>query len=448
MRRLFPSFRWRVGAALALGAVVPSSALANGKFPEAGQLKVAPNDSSRLAVRSTHGVLVTSDGGATWDVICERGAGYQDIEPPIAVTASGALVLGLFEGVATSTPDGCDWALATGPDLFVPDVTSSPGGANIVAALTFDSVARQARYWTSTDEGATFTQAAGMLEAGFIPLTVDIALADGSRVYISGVRGSPERGALARSSDGGETWEMVDITGSDASSWPYIGALDPVDPDVIYVRLHTDPGRLLRTTDGGSTWNEIFSGPGFLRGLAVSPDGTQVVVGSEDGVWRAPTDTATFEQVSSTSVLCLTWHSDGLYACGHRFFNDGFAAARSTDAGETFTSLVSFSCIRGVLDCDASSSVGGECPSEWPTLSTQLDTDACGAESMPTSATATTASVTSTGASPTTPEAPAMPSGCDCAFAADRHGRSVPLAICVLALSALRRRRGCNVVSE
>ncbi|MEQ9324656.1 MAG: hypothetical protein RIF41_36160, partial [Polyangiaceae bacterium] len=218
------------------------------------------------------------------------------------------------------------------------------------------------------------------LPAGFAALTVDVAPTDPMRVYASGVDVNADEGQLARSDDAGVTWTTRPIPGSDTEFQPFIGAMDPLDADRLYVRL-TGPGRLFVTEDAGDTWTEIFTSPmNKLLGLAVSPDGQSVAVGTEfDGMWRASTDDFAFDKVSEVAVRCLTWTDQGLYACVNEFLvGDGFIVGLSDDGGDTFEPLVSLACIRGMLSCEPGTRVGDLCPARWPALGDQLMSDTCG----------------------------------------------------------------------
>jgi MYXO-CTERM domain-containing protein len=359
-------------------SLIATRATANGKFPSADQLVVDPGDPQHLAMMSTFGVLTSTAPAEAWDVICESAAMYSDYEPAVALTSAGTLLLALNEGVGLGRDGGCGWEIASGITTPVVDVTQSaaePGTAVVITTFAADS-----GYWTSSDDGASFQQVSA-LPAGFAALTVDVAPTDAMRVYVSGIDvPGGELGQLARSDDGGATWTVSPIPGSDNEFAPFIGAMDPTDADRLYVRL-TGPGVLLTTDDGGQTWTEIFNSPmNKLLGLAVSPDGGTVVVGTEfDGVHRASTSDFRFGKISEVAVRCLTWTDDALYACVNEFlYNDGYIVGRSLDAGDSYEPLVSLACIRGMLDCDAGTATGDLCPARWPDLAAQLKSDSCG----------------------------------------------------------------------
>jgi hypothetical protein len=346
-RRLRAPFWWLLCVGLVLAATRDASA--NGKFPEAGQVVVDPSDPNHLVVRTTFGVLNTTDGGSNWDLICEGAMGYQDVEPPIAVTKDGHIVAGLFESATVSSEAGCGWSKATGPieKLYVVDVTLRD--PETAVGITFEAEQKRTRYWKRDPSTGSWDQLGSALPAGFIGLTVDVDPINPSRVYLSGI------GDVA------------------------IGAMHPTQGGALFVRTAVSPGRLLYTDDTGLSWQDVYQGQGILRGLAVSPDGTQVLVGGEkDGVQRASLSSFNFTKVSDFVPMCLKWTDTGVYACGHIFLSHGVAVAHSTDGGDTFSPMLCMKDVRGPLQCPADSAVGQLCGEPWEELNKSLSKTPCG----------------------------------------------------------------------
>ena len=94
----------------------PRDARANGRFPKAQAIAVAPGSNGESIVMcATFGVLTTHDGGQSWRWICEQSLGYVSAwDPPIAVTRDGRLWIALANGLR-STMDGC--AMRPAPSL-------------------------------------------------------------------------------------------------------------------------------------------------------------------------------------------------------------------------------------------------------------------------------------------------------------------------------------------
>jgi MYXO-CTERM domain-containing protein len=376
-----------LGAALAYLAA-PAPASANGRVPAAGLFALDPADPGVLLVRATYGVLLTRDGGAHWSWICEDTVGYGPSEDPMmAFTADGSILASTVEGLGVSRDTGCDWAFAAGGlsgedvvDLSMEKADPSKGVLLVAdhAGPETGAAAYTMQLWETSDSGTSWAQAGVDLPASFFGLTVDAAPSDDHRVYASGTLGPPaypaRPGLIERSDDRGRTWQPMFIPGTDDTNRPYIGAVDPRDPDVLYVRI--DGGgqdRLVVSRDGGATWTQVFETSVPVRGatspmlgLALSPDGSTVALGGpNDGLWTAPASTLVFTRASSMSALCLTWSAAGLYGCADEN-TDGFTAGVSTDQGKTWTPLLHRGGLCGPLACAEGSGVSMQCTSLWP----------------------------------------------------------------------------------
>lgn len=119
-----------LSAAAALSVfAAPSTAQANGRFPESNAYFFSPSDPNVMILRSTFGVLVSKDRGKTWDHVCESAIGLTGSEDPMfALTPKGTWIGSTFSGVALSTDLGCGWSLAKGPiaDLVFVDLSFRP----------------------------------------------------------------------------------------------------------------------------------------------------------------------------------------------------------------------------------------------------------------------------------------------------------------------------------
>lgn len=379
--------RRRLAALLAtLLLVAPVTAAANGRFPAAGLIAVDPGDPSHLVVRATYGVLTTRDAGATFHWTCEGAIGFGGYEDPmVAILADGTLIAGLFKGLSASKNGGCDWDLAGGAltDRYVVDLSAEradPSRAVLVISSGVGAGQFLTQLWESTDSAVTWTQAGADLPEDFLALTVDTAPSAPERVYLTGRFGAPEfKGALQRSLDRGQTWERFDVPGSDDRHLPYLAAVDPSDPETLYVRLDGDPtDSLLVSHDGGQTFTTAFEGQGNLLGFALSPDGATVLVGGEvDGIRSAPASTLDFEPISTVGVKCLTWVDAGLFACATEG-KDHFTVGRSIDGGHSFSPLLHLDGLCGPLECAPGSDSASVCDDLWGATQLTIGSRTCG----------------------------------------------------------------------
>lgn len=432
---------------------IPTPALANGRYPAAGQIAIAPSDPSTILVRATYGILLTKDGGQRWDWICEGAVGFTGSEDPmVSFTADGTMLAGIFEGLSVSQDGGCGWSFAGGGlaqhyvvDLAVDKVDPHDGVLVISNSAGQDDAGQPVflgQLWATADDGKTWAQAGVDLPQQFLALTVDTAPSDPNRVYASGRMGPPQYpGVLQRSDDRGATWQTLPIPGSDDTHLPYIGAIDPNDPDVVYVRLDGAPSdQLVVSKDGGQTWTKVFDGQGDLLGFALSPDGATVAIGGDkDGVWTAPASTLSFAKAGSVGAKCLTWSKDGLYACADEFI-DGFTAGVSKDEGKTFTPIMHLSALCGPLACGAETSVGSMCAAQWPATAATISATGCDQPDGGSSSSSSSSSGSSSSGGGGDDGG-----GCSCAYVAPAAGAAwMTSAAALIGLAIRRRRRGAR----
>jgi hypothetical protein len=260
---------------------------------------------------------------------------------------------------------------------FVADVSVQKGHTALAIALRQGSAGSADTVWLSKDSGTTWVQAGVDLPIEFRGTTLDVAPSDAARIYVSGTRSSAGvlRGAVARSKDGGSSWEVIELPAPFNIAIPYLGAVDPKDASVIYARLDSAPGKVLVSKDGGDSWVKALELPGFLKAFALSPDGATVLAGGpSDGLWRASTDALSFKKVSSIPATCLAWEGERVYACSNQFL-----VSRSIDQGTSFSPLLSLPCVRGPLGCDPATSVGAVCPAMWGPIADQIGAQYCSA---------------------------------------------------------------------
>ena len=378
----------RVLLAAALLVLAPS-ARANGRFPATNSIVVAPRDPSFLVLRATYGVLVSQDAGKNWDWVCEQSVGFGGVEdPPFALTEKPALVGALFGGMTASQDRGCSFAMLGGDvdKRVMTDLVVAKSRPREVLAVSSSYASRtdagEYRYgsavYRSSDEAVSFHKVGPDVDPTVLVETIELAESDPNRIYLSGARaratGDPE-GVILASRDGGKSYVAHTLALLPKERAPYIGAVDPRNPDRLYVRTGGDPdlasGRLLVSDDGGTTFRVAWTSTGPLTGLALSPDGTKVYVGSgKDGLLVADAKTLAFEKRAQIYVQCIAVTDTRVYLCSNELY--GFVAGESADDGKTFTPMLRLAGLRGPLACPPGSTTNEQCVKDWPRLQKEL----------------------------------------------------------------------------
>ena len=351
-------------------AAAPSASRANGRYPAAGQLVVDPADSQHIVVRTTFGLLQSFDAGSSWSWLCESAispAGFQD--PEILVTTGGRIAVGLPDGVAVADRSGCQWTRVPGlaNDNVIDLVVSSGDPATAFAAAAVTVNGSFNGLVVGTTDGESWS-ADGALLPDTYPLTIEVAPSRPQRLYLGAEDGNLETGFIDVSDDGGITWTMrPGPAGVDAV---YISAVDPQNPDRVYLRSYFPEGRLYVSEDGAGTWNLIDESAVPLAGFALSPDGQRIALGGSSGLTilsRTPGDAASGSAYAVTTtnplpVSCLTWTAEGLFACADEA-TAGFTIGVSTDEGGSFSPLLHLANLK-LASCPADTSAAA-CTAQW-----------------------------------------------------------------------------------
>lgn len=352
---------WATGLCACLCVAAP--AWANGRFPNANQLLVDPEEPAHIVVRSTFGLLQTFDSGANWSWVCEEAVTAQGFRDPEAlVMGGGSVVLGLVDGIAYSDPAGCTWSReASGIDgRAVNDLIRHPSAPNrAYASLIVGLDGLYGGQIVTTSDGGRSWSPVGNVLLDTYPVTLEIAASRPERLYLGLNDSSISNGSIGVSDDAGETFVLrAPPAGSDSI---YVSAVDPRNPDRVYVRSYYPESNLYVSENGGLTYALLYRSSSALTGFALSPAGDRVAVGDQESIVvlaregaDAGVSTYSMERSFPMNVQCLTWTEAGLYACATEA-SDGFSVGISSDGAQTFAPLLHFADLRPVT-CSAGTS--------------------------------------------------------------------------------------------
>lgn len=229
-----------------------------------------PNNAQTIYVAfAGGGVWKSTDGGAFWNAKTETlgslSVGTLEMDPNSANT----LYLGLGDpfdgtgvGLAKSTDGANTWSnpVVLGAATVIPDIAISPLNSNLVLVATNKGLFR------STDGGANYAQVAINTGSAETPYVWSIAWGGGNNFALS-LEASPSAaatdGQVWRSTDNGATWtRAAGVTDGSGITRTTIASA-PSDRTTMYAIAANASGtandfaNLFKSTDGGATWTGV-----------------------------------------------------------------------------------------------------------------------------------------------------------------------------------------------
>ena len=335
--------------------VLPSIALAHGRFPVSTQI-LQTDDA--WVVNTTFGLVLSHDEGETWKWVCRPAMFTLSAEDPTFLLTKDSILFGAtFGGLIRGNAKGCQWQSPSAEleSIVVIDVVKHEES---LYALTSPGE-HPGRLYRSIDQGITWEPASPPIESTLLE-RVRIAPNQSERIYLSGsVPGNgfdqPRQPFVHRSNDGGQTWERFPFSFEGEEHNIFLLAVHPLNPDIVFMKvLHPRdrpdiPDRLVRSDDGGEHWRTVLRVVD-LQGFAINDTGTNLWVGGQ-GLWRSEDGEHFLLVREDLSIGCLSLHNESLWACGENYRN-GFAAARSRDGGEHFTTFLRYQDMVGPVECE------------------------------------------------------------------------------------------------
>jgi hypothetical protein len=356
-----------------LAVLAPAGrAAANGAFPDSDAVLLPADRPQQIVLSTNFGLILSGDGGTSWRWTCERA------ETPMASAfALGAppadrlYSLSPGVGLAISDDDSCSWrraggalAAAVATDYF-PDPTDAARVLAIVGRATDAGTSVAAAVYESRDGGDSFGATPLFAAPDGDDLTgVEISRSDPRVIYLTMAAPGPHP-TLARSDDGGAHWATYDIEPSIGARIARIIAVDPVDANVIYLRVIGAGMELLAVSrDGGMSFaTPVTLVRGALSAFARLASGVVLVAGLVPGdagttsgvAWRSSDGGMTFEDWTLTPMLrlrALAERAGMLYLAGSNY-TDGWALALSSDEGRTLQPIARYDQVSAVKACAA-----------------------------------------------------------------------------------------------
>lgn len=375
------------------------TASANGRDPYTSTINFRQGNNQHIVAGMTFGLVISKDGGATWQWMCERAIGYGGMyDPDYAYTSSGAIFATTFDGLKVMRDD-CSFTSTPPGMTFVSKTELGPDGALYYAA----AAPEDSMIYRSTDDGVTFptsTAPTGTM-AGDWWSSLAVAPSNAQRIYATGYRldgTNPKVFLLYTSTNGGTSFTsmtMNGITTVSPNSVIEIAGVSATDDDTLYVKVTFENGSIgdsiYRSTDAGQNWTKIISkSSNFGLAFVARADGSCVAGTREQGAWKADncltvTEATWTELTGAPHIGCLYEQAGVVWACTQNYASpqldipsDGYGIMKSTDL-VTWTGVLKYQDIQAPVPCAAGTVQEDECvqkymdlPSQWCCLKSQL----------------------------------------------------------------------------
>jgi photosystem II stability/assembly factor-like uncharacterized protein len=318
-----------------------SSAPLEGRFVVS--LAVDPQAPQTLYAGCRNGLLVSSNGGATWR---ESGLETEGVFSLLVhPTRRGTAYAGTTQGIFRTADGGAHW-LPVSPaldELLVYTLAFSPASPRTLFAGTSlgPQGVRTGGVFKSTDASSTWR----FSSAGLRALSANILAIDPknpSNLWLGTDVG------LYKSADRGVTWTRLQFASSCPPFGPHSIDLDPEDPETAYLTTNGNSTyAVCATRDGGATWSRLLDSPDRIVRVRVDPLEPAKVYAAGKGVWRSHDRGATWTAVGGApasydlfELLVSSTAPAAVYVLGsvpHPSFL--FEVLRSTDGGASWRNL-------------------------------------------------------------------------------------------------------------
>ena len=302
---------------------------------------IAPSDGSTLYSGTCDGVYKSENGGDSWQLIVPGDTTSLAVDP----RDPGVVYAGSSWDVFKSVDGGDNWGVIL-DDVRVMDLlldSNNPDHVYVALEWDLDGLARSTNggkdwefihittdYWNSED-----VYALAMTPAGFNPAAIyafSVGLEEG--VY--------------KSTDGGSTWAPTNTPEWILRNPPVALAVDPGDPNIVYVGAYFFEGHLLRSNNGGESWTPIQNGlpKGMPSAFAIHPSNHSLLLSMEEGGIYSSSNLGDSWQMTSEGLRITTIHhiaihpQDSLTAIA-AVHGSGHYLAKTTDGGASWDYLTS-----------------------------------------------------------------------------------------------------------
>ncbi len=305
---------------------------ADGSIGSRGPTWLAPQPGSPFSIwlASSGGLYFSSNGGSNW-VESGQGIAASQIVNVVAHAADPnlAYVSAWAGGIYRTADGGSSWqAMPLGVGIAAAIEVDPADTSLVYAGMIYISGARDDGLYISRDAGLTWDlvpQFKGAAVSAIATAPGKAYIGTGAGIYIS--------------EDSGGTWRQSNSGLSQVSQAQTL-AIDPRDPQILYLTMQSSSRALYRSVDGGQSWVSPYTFPDSVAALSPSPNATGLLFAATSrsifkstdrgGNWQ---EMPLSDQGNASTLVAHPAASNTLYLGSNR------GAYRSADGGVRWTRL-------------------------------------------------------------------------------------------------------------
>jgi hypothetical protein len=372
-------------AAVLVGALTGTAA-ANGRAPGTSTIHFELGHEQNVAAGMTFGLVLSSDGGATWHWMCEDAIGYGGVwDPDYSYTSTGALFATTFNGLKVMR-NGCTFDSTPPGNLFVSQDELAPNGNLLFASVD----PNDDKVYQSTNDGMTFPTSATPPGAALNDWYSSLFFQPGSSTvaYLTGYRftGTTKSLLVYKTTNGGTSWTAVTTTplafNTDFSNSSSIDVVGVDATGNVYARVSYPDGNvggaIWKLPPAQVTWTKIRQKADNVSFL-IRSNGDLVLATPTLGAEKSSNGGTTWTALTNPPhINCLVENAaHEVWACTRNYGDannpsDGFGIMKTTDLA-TWSGVLKYEDIQGPVSCAAGTMQKDVCENQrWCGLKMQL----------------------------------------------------------------------------
>jgi photosystem II stability/assembly factor-like uncharacterized protein len=227
-------------------------------------------------------IFRSDDGGASWSSIGALSNSVYTVD----IGPTDVMYAGYPEHISVSDDLGLSWTSHSIPGFYPSDIAVHPTDPDIILSAGYRLSA--GNYYIaiarSTNGGSSWSVIDVTTSINGYGRCISISASSPGTVFVGGSSRSPVTPKLYKSTNGGTSFVEINNSAWSADYYVYSVAINPVNPDIICAGTWMN---IYRTTNGGTSWS-LVSGADRNYSMIYSKANPNVVIsGGSDCIYRS-----------------------------------------------------------------------------------------------------------------------------------------------------------------